>query len=283
MRKQPSNIVQPISIFLFFQLWANILAPNTPDASYKNEGPLLPTSTANLLCLLTIATFDSSFSANRRFHENELQLLQNLQASMLVAELTKKPNLDDDKLYKKITAEHRFHILLINGEDVEETEKQRKEKKSRLIAAFLSPPEEEMVRDEGGDRLFQYTWRSSVVQLLPDIAMINGGGMTPYLNSDSSMEFRPSNEPSTEQSTTFELSIRKGLVSVSGLANVPKVSSGSTNDAVNQDEKSSPLFEGDEDAAGSWAVRMRLTGLQCYCMPGMSSRIIRPSCKDSSH
>lgn len=86
--------LQPV-IFLFFQLWASILGPTAAcEPSLAHNGSSMPVSTANLLTLLTAAEFESE-KPNYRWHENELQLQLDLQASTLVASLMTKPELDE--------------------------------------------------------------------------------------------------------------------------------------------------------------------------------------------
>lgn len=74
-------------IFLFFQLSASIFAPTTTDPSRAQDRSSVLISTTNVLCLRNIVSLKSGAGAKYRFHENELQLQVDLQASTLVADL----------------------------------------------------------------------------------------------------------------------------------------------------------------------------------------------------
>ena len=140
--------IQPQFIFLFFQLWASIFAPVAADPSRDQDGSSLPTSTANILCLLSIADFKSQVQRNLRFHDNELQIQRDLQASTLVADLAAKPELDATELHETITADDWFHLLLIRGEDLE-AKAPAGGNTNRLVIIFLSPLGKEVWREEG--------------------------------------------------------------------------------------------------------------------------------------
>ncbi len=94
--------------------------------------------------------------AKYRFHQNELQLQLDLQVSKFVVDLAAKPALDESNLHEAITAKAWLHLLLIWGKDLDAKEPAAG-KRSRLIAAFLSPPEKELWRHEG-KRLVEYVW-----------------------------------------------------------------------------------------------------------------------------
>ena len=86
--------------------------------------------------------------SKHRFHDNELQLQLDLQASTLVVDLAATPELTETELHETITAKDWFHLLLIRGEDLKDKARVGGST-SRLIAAFLSPPGKEMWREEG--------------------------------------------------------------------------------------------------------------------------------------
>ena len=251
-----------------------MFVPTAAGPSRGQEGSSLPISTANLLCLLNIANFKSELRGKYRFHDNELQLQRDLQASTLVADLATKPELHETELHETITAKDWFHVLLIRGEDLE-AKGPAGVKRNRLIAAFLSPPGKEMWREEG-KRQVGYVWRSSAVQLQPDLAVANSGGMSAHVVSEE-LELR-SHGTVVEQSTSIKLSMRQRLVEmvVSGtrLGN-PNDSIGTAQQAVENPFQAAE----DEDALGMSEVtstlRMRLTDLKCYRMPGQSSEVTR--------
>lgn len=62
--------------------------------------------------------FHNRCGSKYRFHDNELQLQLDLQASTLVADLA-TTELDQIKLHETITAKNWFHVLLIRTEDLD--------------------------------------------------------------------------------------------------------------------------------------------------------------------
>ncbi|KAL8817921.1 MAG: hypothetical protein Q9191_008054, partial [Dirinaria sp. TL-2023a] len=238
----------PAFDYLFFQLWASIFAPNANPSKYSNES-LLPTATANMLCLLVAAKFETDLevSPRHRFHDNERQLQLDLQASTLVADLTAETKMDEIEMNKMLTARNRFHILLIRGEDPAEGER-FSEAKERLIAVFLSLPGHVMWPEEDdSSRQVAYEWRSSVTQLLPEVAISSSsgdGGMGGARIVSENLEFRH-HGISAEMSPGIKISIQQRLVDVVGFVD------------------------------GSATTTMRLTDLKCYRLPGISSKVSR--------
>lgn len=150
---------------------------------------------------------------NTAFTLNELQNQLDLQASKLVVDLAAKSELGETELHKTITAKNWFHVLLIWGEDLQATEPAAG-KRSRLIAAFLSPPEKELWQHEG-ERLVEYVWRSSAVQLHSDLAMTNSGGVSAHVNFGA-LELQV-HRMAAGQSTNIKISMRQRLVGIRGL------------------------------------------------------------------
>ncbi|PCG97667.1 Hypothetical protein PENO1_062170 [Penicillium occitanis (nom. inval.)] len=163
----------PLFIFSFFQLWATIfILPTAPQAPRAKDKSTLLISTTNILSFLNAAHFHSRGSANDRFHQNEYLFQLDLQASTLAVNLAATPELSVEKLHKIIAALDWFHVMLIRGKHL----KAKGKSSSRLIVAFTSPPEMRMWRPEGKFSM-EYTWRTSMVQLEPDIAVADSGGM----------------------------------------------------------------------------------------------------------
>jgi len=200
---------------------------------------------------LNVAHFLSGKLPNYRFHQNESLLQLDLQASTLVANLATTPELSVEELHKIIAAQDWFHVMLIRGEDLKVEEKSS----SRLIVAFTSPPEKEIWRPEG-KRSMQYIWRTSVVQLEPDLAVTDSGGMSASVAGEV-LELR-SHGGAGKEGTSMEVDLAGRIVDVKGFG---------TGLAENKNVVGSP-------EATSTLV-MRLTDLKCYRMPGMSSKIIR--------
>ena len=216
---------------------------------------------------MKIANFESEALCKYRFHDNELQFQLDLQASTLVADLTAKSELDETELHETITAKDWFHLLLIRGEDLE-AKRPAGEKRGRLIAAFLSPPGMEMWREEG-ERLVGYVWRSSAVQLQPDVAMVHSGGMSARVVSKE-LELR-AHGTAVEQSTSIKFSMRQRLVEIVISRTRPE----NPNDSMGAVQRAvENPFQAAEDnmALGTpevtWPLRMRLTDLKCFRMPG---------------
>ena len=212
-----------------------------------------------------------------RFHDNELQLQLDLQASTPIADLATNPDLDRNGLCETITAKDWFHVLLISAEDLKCREKVGG-MKSRLIAAFLSPSGKEMWRQEG-ERQVGYVWRSSAVQLQPDLAMANSGGMNARVVSEDELELRNHGMTAGDQSTTIiNLSMRQRLVDVVGLETRPEsliASMGTVQCAVDNrysaKEEENALAMGE----GTSMLRMRLIDLKCYRLSGKAVRVTR--------
>ena len=209
-----------------------------------------------------------------RFHENELQLQIDLQASTLVADLATKSELDETGLQETVTAKDWFHLLLIWGEDME-AEGSAGGKRSRLIVASLSPPGKEMWREEA-KRQVGYVWRSSAVQLQPEVAMAISGGMSAHVVPEG-LELRA---PGTagDQCTSIKISTRQRLVDVVLLETRPADLNDSMG-TVGRAVQNSVQAARDENAPGlsevTTTLKMRLTDLKCYRMPGKSVKVTR--------
>ena len=145
-------------------------------------------------------------------------------------------------------------MMLIRGEDLKVEEKSS----SRLIVAFTSPPEKEIWRPEG-KRSMQYIWRTSVVQLEPDLAVADSGGMSASVAGEV-LELR-SHGGAGKEGTSMEVDLAGRIVDVKGFG---------TGLAENAENKN---MVGSSEATST--LVMRLTDLKCYRMPGMSSKIIR--------
>ncbi|TVY62774.1 hypothetical protein LSUE1_G009202 [Lachnellula suecica] len=242
----------PSFIFHFFQLWASIFSPVTtaPQTSRADSESPLPTSTTNTLCFLNIAQFVSGAQPNYRFHQNEYQLHFDLLASALVANLATTPKLGVEELHETITVSDWFHVILIWGEDLEVEGKGT----SRLIVAFTSPPEKVLWRPEG-KRTVQYIWRTSAVQLEPELALADGGGMSASIEAGS-LKLR-SRGVAVKGCTSMKLDLAERVVDIGGLIiGLAGDSSGMRSE-------------------GTLVMRMRLTDLKCYRLPGVSSKITR--------
>lgn len=251
-----------------------MFAPTAADLPHGQEGSSLPISTANLLCLLNIANFKGEVRSKYRFHENELQLQLDLQASTLVADLATKPELDELELEETIMAKDWFHLLLIRGEDLE-AKGSAERKRNRLIVAFLSPLGKEMWREEG-KRQVGYVWRSSAVQLQPELAMANTGGMSARVVSEG-LDLR-AHGTAVEQSTSIKVSMRQRLVDVVVSNTRPADLSDSTGTV--QRAMDNPFQAAEDENAlglseGASTLKMRLTDLKCYRMPGKSLEVTR--------
>ncbi|KGO67138.1 hypothetical protein PITC_020440 [Penicillium italicum] len=245
----------PSFIFSFFQLWATLFTPTTAPQAPRAEGKsTLLISTTNILSFLNVAHFLSGKLPNYRFHQNESLFQLDLQASTLVADLATTPELSAEELHKIIAAQSWFHVILIRGEDL----KVEGKSSNRLIVAFTSPPEKEMWRPEG-KRSMQYVWRTSVVQLEPDLAVADSGGMSASV-VDKVLELRSHGEAGKED-TSMEVDLTGKIVNVKGLGTGIGENAKNKN-AVGSSEATSTLV-------------MRLVNLKCYRMPGVSSKITR--------
>ncbi|RDW69558.1 hypothetical protein BP6252_08578 [Coleophoma cylindrospora] len=245
----------PSFIFSFFQLWASIFIPPTAPRAPRAEGEsTLSISTTNILSFLNVAHFLSGNKPNYRFHQNEFHFQLDLQASTLVANIATTPELSVEELHKIIAAQDWFHVMLIRGEDL----KVEGKSSSRLIVAFTSPPEKEMWRAEG-KRLMQYVWRTSVVQLEPDLAVADSGGMSASVVGEA-LELQ-SHSGAVKESTSMKVDLAERIVDVKGLG---------TRLAENAENKNAVGF-----SEATSTLVMRLTDLKCYRMPGVSSKITR--------
>ncbi|GAM40979.1 hypothetical protein TCE0_041r13745 [Talaromyces pinophilus] len=246
----------PSFIFFFFQLWATIfILPIVPQAPRAEDKSALLVSTTNILPFLNVAHILGGKRQNYvgdRIHQSESRFQLDLQASTLVANLATTPELSVEELHKIITTLAWFHVILIRGEDMNVMGKSS----SRLIVAFTSPPEREMWRLEGG-RL-QYVWRASVVQLEPDLAVVDSGGMSASVVGEV-LELRSHGGPGKADATSMKVDMAGKIVHVKGLRT-----------AIVENTE-------DENAVGSSkatsTLEMRLTDLKCYRMPGISGRI----------
>lgn len=212
-----------------------------------------------------------------RFHDNELQLQLDLQASTLVADLATNPELDHNDLHETITAKDWFHVLLIRAEDLESKETAGG-KKNRLIAAFMSPPEKDMWREEG-ERQVGYVWRSSAVQIQPDLTMANSGGMSARVVSKDELELRTHGTTVGDQSTTIiKLNTRQRLLDVVILETLREGLDAPIGTVQRAMDNPFPAKE-EEDALGKaediTTLRMRLIDLKCYRLPGKAVQVTR--------
>lgn len=171
-----------------------------------------------------------------------------------MANLATTPELSVEELHKIIAVQDWFHVMLTWGED----QKIEGKSSSRLIVAFTSPPEKEMWRPEG-KRSVQYVWQTSVVQLEPDLAVADSGGMSASVVGEV-LELR-SHGGAGKERTSMKVDLARKIVDVKGLGTRLAENSENKN-AVGSSEATSTLV-------------MRLTDLKCYRMPGISSKITR--------
>lgn len=171
-----------------------------------------------------------------------------------MANLATTPELSAEELQKIIAKQDWFHVMLIQGEDL----KVEGKVSSRLIVAFTSPPEKEMWRPEG-KRSMQYVWRTSVVQLQPDLAVADSGGMSASV-VDKVLELQ-SHGGTGKENTSMKVDLAGKIVNIKGLGTGLAENAESMN-AVGSSEATSTLV-------------MQLVDLKCYRMPGMSSKITR--------
>lgn len=201
-----------------------------------------------------------------QFHEDELQLQLDLQSSKLVVDLDTEPELDELKLHRIITTRDWFHVLLISVED-SESKPSVQESNNKLIAAFLSAPGKVMFHAEK-ERPLEYVWRSSAVQLQPDIVMANSGGMSAHISSGV-LVLRAS-ETAGERNGSIALDLRKRTVAVSGLGlglegktRVVRIPEQTTDDGTVPGVTQDPVTP----------VMMRLKDLKCYRLPVVSIEV----------
>jgi hypothetical protein len=128
----------------------------------------------------------------------------------LVANLATTPELSVEELHKIIAAQDWFHVILIQGEDLKIEGKSF----SRLIVAFTSPPGKEMWRPERKGSV-QYVWRTSVVQLEPDLAVADSGGMSASV-VDKVLELQ-SHGGAGKEVTSMKVDLAGKIVNVKGL------------------------------------------------------------------
>lgn len=143
-------------------------------------------------------------------------------------------------------------------------------KKNRLIAAFLSPPEEgmEMWRPEGEDGRVGFVWCSSAVQLQSDLAVANSGGMSAHVDSTGVLVLR-SHGAVAGQSTSIRLNLRERVMDFVGRLEDPKSLMGSA-------EEGSGQVAGCGNAPGTISTfTMQLMELECYRLPGQSVEVTR--------
>ncbi|KAJ5598074.1 hypothetical protein N7537_008158 [Penicillium hordei] len=201
----------PSFIFSFFQLWATVfILPTAPQAPRTEGKSTLLISTTNILSFLNVAYFLSGKPPNYRFHQTESIFQLDLQASTLVANLATTPELSVEELHKIIAAQDWFHVILIQGEDLKIEGKSF----SRLIVAFTSPPGKEMWRPERKGSV-QYVWRTSVVQLEPDLAVADSGGMSASV-VDKVLELQ-SHGGAGKEVTSMKVDLAGKIVNVKGL------------------------------------------------------------------
>ena len=170
-------------------------------------------------------------------------------------------------------------MLLIWGEDLEDGG-DADGKKGRLIVAFSNPSDkgvEMWPRDEDGqDSGVGYVWRSSAVQMQPNVAIWNRGGMNVEV-VDRALELR-NREIAVEQSTSVKIDIRNRLVEIKGSESRLRNLSDRTKAVEEAEEFQFHAVEDEYPTAISQdpaIIRMRLTGLQCYRMPGNVSVVTR--------
>jgi hypothetical protein len=172
-----------------------------------------------------------------------------------VANLATTPELGFEELHKILAARDGFHVMLVRGEDL----KVEGKSSSRLIVVFTSPPKKEMWRRSEGTCPSPYVWRTSVVQLEPEFAVADSGGMSVSVEGDV-LKLRSHGE-AAKQGTSMKIDLGGRVVDVEGLG---------VGLAENAENKSVAGSSGP-----TTRVVMQLTDLKCYRMPGVSSTVTR--------
>ena len=199
------------------------------------------------LSLISPAKFDSwppGSAINEDDHQLRLQLRLDLQNATLVADSTSTPTLDEPKLVERLTNDKWFHILVVSTGDAHETA--GTENSERLLTLFTSPAENQIFV-ENSPSSSTYVWRYGLVQLLPQILLSPTGGWSASLQHDA-IKLSPHSDPS-HASSSVTVDLGNGTVVV--------------------------------DWTGSPPVRLRLTSLKCYQLPGIavSVRTVHSSVK----
>jgi hypothetical protein len=162
-----------------------------------------------------------------------------------VANFATTPELSVEELYNIIEAQDWFHVILIQGEDLNVGGKNS----SRLIVAFATEPGKEMWRPER-KRSMQYVWRTSVVQLEPDFAVADSGGMSASAVGEV-LELRSHGRAGTED-TSLKINLARKRVNVMGLG-TGLAESVENKNAVESSEATSTLVTADQLAMLSYA------------------------------
>ncbi|KAH7072900.1 hypothetical protein BKA63DRAFT_554538 [Paraphoma chrysanthemicola] len=245
---------RPYYLFAFFQLWATLFTTTTElPARWTERNHSLSVCITNVLSFLNVSHMNSGLGPNNRYHANEHGFQLDLQAVKLVASVASTPELSVMDLHSIIAQRSSFHIVLIRGEGLDP----ESDSSSRLIVAFTSPPEEEMWRWVEGKRFVQYAWRTSMVQLEPSIAVANTGGMSATIQGQE-LELR-SHRLSGKHSTSMRVDLAKRVVNLEGFA-TGAMESTATESGVELPEVRT-------------TSAIRLIGMECYCMPGRSSKV----------
>ena len=114
------------------------------------------------------------------------------------------------------------------------------------------------------------------MQLHPDLVIANSGGMSARVVSEE-LELR-AHGTATEQNPSIKISTRQRLVDIVGLGTQPEDPNDSIRTAKRAIENPSRATE-DENALGmseaTSTLRMSLTDLKCYRLPGESVEVTR--------
>lgn len=129
---------------------------------------------------------------------------------------------------------------------------------------------------EEGKRHVGYVWQSSAVQLQPDLAMINSGGMSARVVSEE-LELR-AHERAVEKNTSIKINLRRRRVDIAVFdtrLEDPSDTMGTVQRAVSNPFRAAK----DEDALRvsdvAPTLTLRLTDLKCYRMPGQALKVTR--------
>ena len=125
-----------------------------------------------------------------------------------------------------------------------------------------------------GDRLVTYVWQSSVVQLQRALVIANSGGIVAHATSKA-LELR-AHGAEGQQGTRLVLDMQKRLVEVVNLDAQPRnpsVSNGPLQPDVGNLGPSADDAKPLEEPAVLSKLRMRLTDLKCYRLPGEAVKV----------
>lgn len=184
--------IQPFLVFSFSRLWTAIFAPHKSSDTHEQPEANSPNSIVQFLSLIELAVFNHGHVSGPRY--NELQLLLDLQAASLVADLSAEAEFDGQALLEELNKEDGFHFLLLSGQ--KEVCKSDDDAGNVLLAAFLSQPGKQIRRERVRNRI-EYTWRVSILQLEPELRISRARGIV-FRLSDEVATFLASDDKSND-------------------------------------------------------------------------------------